>query len=71
MRNSVLGALVPTAAEELAHLILQRLLQDQPSSQPADHLHRILLLANPGQRFIELRAKPLARGYSRHTGVPP
>ena len=58
-----------TAAEELGHLLLQRLLQDQPRSQPADQLHRILLCADASQRVTELGAKPLARGYSRDTGV--
>jgi hypothetical protein len=64
-------ALVPGAPEELAHLILERLLQDQPRAQPADPLPRIGLTVNAGQHVIELAAKPLARGYSRHAGVPP
>ena len=32
---------VPSAPEELRHLILKRLLQDQPRAQPTDPLHRI------------------------------
>ena len=71
VRHRLLGALVAGATEELAHLVLQRLLQDQPRSQATDRLHRILLLADTGQRLIELCAKPIARGYSRHAGVPP
>src|SRR5947209_4984805 len=71
MRHRLAGALVAAAAEELGHLLLERLLQDQPRSEAANHLHRILLLADTGQRFIELSAKPLARGYLLHAGVPP
>jgi hypothetical protein len=71
VRDRLLGALVARSPEELGHLVLERLLQDQPRSQPADRLHRIVVLADTGQRFIELCAKPLARGYSRHAGVPP
>jgi hypothetical protein len=64
-------ALVPSPPEELAHLVLKRLLQDQPRAQPADPLHRIGLPIDAGQHIIEFAAKPLARGYSRHAGVPP
>jgi hypothetical protein len=71
VRNRLPGALVPRATEERGHLVLQRLLQDQPRTEAADHLHRILLGADTGQRLIELCAKPLARDYSRHAGVPP
>jgi hypothetical protein len=38
--NPLPGTLIPTAAEELAHLILEDLLQDQPRSQPPDRLDR-------------------------------
>jgi len=36
--------------------ILPRLLQDQPRTEAADHLHQILLKADTGQRVIELNA---------------
>jgi hypothetical protein len=64
-------ALVPGAPEEPGHLVLERLLQDQPRAQPTDPLHRIKLGVDTGQHVIEFAAKPLARGYSRHAGVPP
>jgi transposase len=71
VRDRLLGALVARSPEEPGHLVPERLLQDQPRPQPADRLRRLVLLADAGQRFIELCAKPLARGYSRHAGVPP
>jgi Transposase domain (DUF772) len=49
----------------------QRLLQDQPGAQPADRLDRIDMLVDRFQRLIELAAKPLAGGYSRHAREPP
>ena len=69
--HRLLGALIAHAAEELGHLVLERLLQDQPRAQPTDPLERIGLAVDAGQHLIELAAKPLARGYSRHAGVPP
>jgi len=54
MRHRLTVALVPPAAEELRHLVLECLLQYQPRSEPADHLDRVLLLADTGQRCIEL-----------------
>jgi hypothetical protein len=69
--HRLLGALIAPPTEDLADLVLQRLLQDQPSAEPADRLDRIDVLADPFQRLIKLPAKPLAGGYSRHAGVPP
>lgn len=71
MRDGLPAALVPLPAEELAQLLLQRLLQDQPRAKPADRLNRILLVANTGNQIVELAAQPLTRGYARHQGVPP
>jgi hypothetical protein len=45
---------------------LQRLLQDQPGTKPADHLDRVQLAGHTSQRLIQLSAKPLARGYLLH-----
>ena len=69
--HRLLGSLIADTAEELGHLVLERLLQDQPRAQPPDPLDRIGLAVDAGQHIIELAAKPLARGYSRHAGVPP
>jgi hypothetical protein len=69
--HRLVGSLVADAPEELGHLVLERLLQDQPRAQPPDPLKRIGLTVDAGQHVIELAAKPLARGYSRHAGVPP
>jgi hypothetical protein len=65
VRHRLLGALVAGATEELAHLVLQRLLQDQPRSQATDRLHRILLLADTGQRLMSS-----ARNRSRGATLP-
>jgi hypothetical protein len=65
------GALIAAAAQELCELVLQRLLQDQPGTETADRLNRILLAGHAGQHLIQLVAKPLARGYLLHAGVPP
>jgi len=56
--HRLLGALVAHTAEELAHLVLKRLLQDQPRAQPPDPLDRIGLTVNTGQQLIELAAQP-------------
>ena len=71
MAHALLRALIARSAEELRDLVLERLLQDQPRAQPTDPLNRIKLAVDTGQHLIELAAKPLARGYSRHAGVPP
>ena len=63
--------LIAPTANELRDLVLQRPLQDQPCSQAADQLHRIVLLTDASQDLIQLYAKPLARGYLLHAGVPP
>ena len=68
---AAVNALIPRPADELRHLILERLLQDQPGAEPRDRLHRILLLADPGQDFIKLVAQPFAGDYLLHAGVPP
>jgi hypothetical protein len=47
------AALIPPAAEELRDLVLQRLLQDQPGSQAADRLNRVVLLTDTGQHLIQ------------------
>ena len=54
IRDRLLRPLVPPTAEKLAHLVFQRPLQNQPRTKPADRLHRVLILADTGQRFIEL-----------------
>ena len=66
MGHGLFGALVASTAEELRHLVLERLLQDQPRAEAADRIQGILIAADTGQHFSELSAKPLARGYSRH-----
>ncbi|MGH2865463.1 MAG: hypothetical protein ACRDJX_09480 [Solirubrobacteraceae bacterium] len=71
MTDRLAGALITPAAEELRDLVLQRLLKDQPCSQPPDRLDRILLPVDTGQHLIQLAAKSLARGYLLHAGVPP
>src|SRR4051794_15159024 len=71
MAHRIIGTFVAHAAEELRHLLLERLLQDQPRAQAPDPLQRIGLALDTGQHIIKLAAKPLARGYSRHAGVPP
>jgi hypothetical protein len=69
--DSLLRALIAAAAEKFADLILQRLLQDQPGTKATDRLDRIPLGADSRERLIQFRAKPLARGYLLHAGVPP
>src|ERR1700735_4766316 len=69
--DRLLSTLIPPTAEKLSHLVLERLPQDQPRSQPPNRLNRVLLLADTGQDLIQLLAKPLARGYLLHAGVPP
>src|SRR5579872_1616007 len=69
--DRLFAALIAAAAEELADLVLQRLLQDQPGTETADRLDRVLLAADTLQHLIQLAAKPLARGYLLHAGVPP
>jgi hypothetical protein len=72
MRDRRLRPLVAGAAEELAQLVLERLLDDQPGAQPTDLLDRITKLARTSDQRVELMAQPLARDYSRtHLGVPP
>jgi hypothetical protein len=72
MRDHDLRPLIAGAAEELAQLILERLLDDQPGTKPTDLLDRITKLAGTSDQRIELVAQPLARDYSRtHPGVPP
>jgi hypothetical protein len=67
-----LGPLVASAAEELGQLVLQRLLDDQPSTEPTDLLDRISKLAGISDQRVEVVAQPVARDYSRtHLGVPP
>jgi hypothetical protein len=65
------GALITAAAEKLCDLVLQRLLQNQPGTEAPDRLDRIILAGHSGQHLIQLVAKPLARGYLLHAGVPP
>ncbi len=43
MQDRRAAALVPLAAEKVAQLLLQRLLQDQPGAEPPDRLDRISL----------------------------
>jgi hypothetical protein len=50
--DRLLAALIAPAAEELGDLVLQRLLQDQPGSQPPDRLDRVLLLTDTRQHLI-------------------
>jgi hypothetical protein len=52
MADRLPGALVAAAAEELRHLVLQRLPQDQTGCQTADRLHRVLLPADIGQHLV-------------------
>jgi hypothetical protein len=54
MRHRLPGTLVAATAEEVSHLVLERLLQDQPGSQTTNRFHRILLLADTDQRLIKL-----------------
>jgi hypothetical protein len=51
MRDRLAATLVPLAPEELGQLLLERLLQDQPRTQTADRLDRIVLVASrePGE----------------------
>jgi hypothetical protein len=51
--DRLLGTLVAAATEELRDLVLERLLQDQPCSQPPDRLDRVLLVADTGQHLIQ------------------
>jgi hypothetical protein len=51
--DGFLAALISSAAQEVADLILERLLKDQPRSQPTDRLNRILLAVDPGQHLIQ------------------
>ena len=46
MRDRRFAPLVGAPAEGLRHLVLERLLQDQPRAEAADRLHGILLLAD-------------------------
>src|ERR1700678_4056566 len=69
--DRLFAALIAAAAEELADLVLQCLLQNQPGTETPDDLDRVLLAADPGQHLIQFRAEPLARGYLLHAGVPP
>src|SRR4051812_27178384 len=71
MAHGIGGALVAAPAEELGDLVLQGLLQDQPRTEAAGQLNRIGLALDAGQQLIELAAKPLARDYLLHAGVPP
>jgi hypothetical protein len=71
MTDRLLGTLISSTAEELGDLVLQRLLRDQPRSQAANCLDPVVLAGHTGQRVIQFRAKPLARGYLLHAGVPP
>src|SRR5439155_9718416 len=71
IRDQPATAFVALPAEELRQLLLERLLQDQPSTEPADRLDRIILIANTGNNIGELAAQPLTRDYARHQGVPP
>ena len=54
VRDHIPSALIPSAPEELGHLVLERLLQDQPRTEATDRLHWILLLADTGQHVIQL-----------------
>src|SRR5207244_9463185 len=63
--------LVALPAEELAQLLLERLLQDQSCAETTNRLDRIILVADTGNDLVELAAQPLARNYARHQGVPP
>jgi hypothetical protein len=71
MRDRLAVPLVALPPQELGQLLLERLLQDQPRTEPADRLDRIILVANTGNKIMELAAQPLARDYARHQGVPP
>ena len=53
--RDIIGALIALATEELGHLLLECLLQDQPRTQPRDRLDRIVVLTDPGQHRIEWR----------------
>src|SRR5262249_9314062 len=71
VRDRLAATLVALAAKELAQLLLERLLQDQPRAEPADRLDRIELVTGTSHDLVELAAQPLTRGYARHPGVPP
>src|SRR6266545_68735 len=71
MRDRLATTLVALPAKELAQLLLEGLLQNQPRTEPADRLDRIALVANTRNQIMELAAQPLARDYARHQGVPP
>src|SRR5215210_3703449 len=70
-RAAVRAARIALAAEELGHLVFERLLHDQPRAGARDRLDRIVALGDAVQNLIELAAQPLARDYLRHAGVPP
>jgi len=68
VRDRLAATLVPLAPEELAQLLLQRLLQNQPRTQPADRLDRIVFLADAGDDLSELAAQPLTPDYCSPSG---
>ncbi len=71
MRDRLSTPLVALPPEELAQLLLERLLQDQPRAETTNRFDRIVLLADTGDDLVELAAQPLARDYARHQRVPP
>ena len=71
VRDRLAAALVALPAEELAQLLLERLLQDQSRAETTNRLDRIILVANTGNDLVQLATQPLTRDYARHPGVPP
>lgn len=62
----LVGSLLADTADELDHLVLKRLLQDQPRAQPTDPLDRIGLAVDAGQPYLhQLRLVRSKRGYVR------
>src|SRR5205814_8888697 len=59
MRDRRLAPLVAGAAQKLGQLILQRLLEDQPRTEPADLLDRIGKLTGIGDHGVQLVTQPL------------
>src|SRR5437588_8748927 len=63
MPDRRLRPLVAGAAEELGQLVLERLLDDQPGTEPTDLLDRITKPAATSDPRVELKAQPLTQHY--------
>ncbi len=66
MHRPSTGALIAGAAEVLGHLVLERLLEDQPGAEAADRFNRIDFLVDAVEGGLELAPQALRRGYAGH-----